>query len=300
MKSIENIKILVVGDIMLDKYTVGEVNRISPEAPVQIVDVKEEYSTLGGSGNVVRNIRKLGAQVDCLASVGNDFEGEIIKTKLKEIGVEDLTFSGSDRTIVKERIIADHRLVQMLRIDREIKKTVKPHLPIGILKKLKGDYDIIVVSDYAKGMITSELIKYLKTNYSANIIIDPKPINTWMYNDIFMITPNEEEWNQMQVASSYIMNPEYILQTMGKKGMKLIERDKECFIEAESVDVYNVSGAGDTVVAIMAVCISMELDILVCAKIANKCASYVVTQPGTSIVPKNKFMNIIDGYIQGE
>ena len=156
MNNIENIKILVVGDIMLDKYVVGSVNRISPEAPVPIVNVKEEYSTLGGCGNVVRNIRELGAQVDCLTSIGNDIEGKDIIDKLEEIGVGNLVCFGSDISILKERIIADHRLVQMLRIDREVKKTVSAKLAINKLKISKNDYDMIVISDYAKGMITSE------------------------------------------------------------------------------------------------------------------------------------------------
>lgn len=300
-KKIENVKILVVGDIMLDKYVVGEVNRISPEAPVQIVDVNKEYSTLGGSGNVVRNIRELGANVDCLASIGNDGEGLTIKNKLKEIGVKDLTFLGSERTITKERIIAEHRLVQMLRIDREVKKNVSTKAAINRLKESLNEYHMIVVSDYAKGMITYELMEYLKEHQNVKIIVDPKPKNGFMYNGVFMITPNEKEWGSMQASSAYILDKvKYILQTRGSKGMRLIESDETWDIKAEPVDIYNVSGAGDTVVAVMAVCLSIGWSPLDAANIANKCAGYVITQPGTSVVPKDKFMNIIDNYIQGD
>lgn len=292
-ENVKSIKILVVGDIMLDKYVVGDVSRISPEAPVPIVNVKEEYSTLGGCGNVVRNIRELGAQVDCLASIAQDIEGKTIDQELTRIGARGLLCFGSDRTIVKERIIADHRLVQMLRIDREVKKTVLPKDAIDALKKSKDDYDMIVISDYAKGMITHELIEYLKENKSGHIIVDPKPEHAWMYNDILMITPNEQEWMSMQLSSRPgLRNVQYVLQTMGKKGMKLMEGHQEWFIEAEPVDIYNVSGAGDTVVAVMAVCISMGIDVDKAATIANKCAGYVVTQPGTSVVPSNMFEKI--------
>jgi len=302
-EDMKKVKILVVGDIMLDKYVVGRVSRISPEAPVPVVNVMEEYSTLGGCGNVVRNIRELGAQVDCLTSVGQDFSGKEIEQELLKIGAGNYLFIGSEKTTVKERIIAEHRSVQMIRIDREVKKKIDSDLAIKTLKTYSdNDYDIIIVSDYAKGMITYELMKYLKENIAARIIVDPKPQNGIMYNDVYMITPNEEEWNTMQLSSAYALtNVEYILQTLGSKGMRLIEMNEKTWdIKAEPVDIYNVSGAGDTVIAIMAICLSMGLTPLHSAKFANQCAGYVVTQPGTSVVPKNKFMNILGRYIQGD
>jgi len=291
MKQIEDIKILVVGDIMLDKYTVGEVNRISPESPVPIVEVIEEYFTLGGCGNVVRNIRELGAQVDCLASIGNDVEGLEIKNKLKEIGAKDLTCIDSKTTTLKERIIAEHRSVQMLRIDREVKDKVDSDLAIKIFEtKSNNDYDMVIVSDYAKGMITYELMKYLKENVKAKIIIDPKPQNGSMYNDVYMITPNEQEWNIMQLSSAYILNNvRYILQTLGSKGMRLIDGKDVAEIKAVPVEIYNVSGCGDVVVATISVCLSLGFSPIISARIANKCAGYTATLPGTSIIPKEKF-----------
>ena len=300
---IDQVKILVVGDIMLDKYVVGNVKRISPEAPVPVVNVIEEYSTLGGCGNVVRNIVELGAKVDCLASVGHDINSGVIAQHLLQLGVGTLLVTGSERSTLKERIIAEHRAVQMLRIDREVTKDVDADL---VIKKFesesKNDYSMVVVSDYAKGMITHKLMTYLKENVSAKIIIDPKPQHGVMYNNVFMITPNEQEWGSMVLSSAYVLdNVDYILKTMGPQGMALINRDgEEDLIKAEPVNVYNVSGAGDTVVAIMAVCLSMGFDPYTAAKFANHCAGYVVTQPGTSVVPKNKFMNMLGRYIQGD
>jgi rfaE bifunctional protein kinase chain/domain len=294
MKHIEDIRILVIGDIMLDKYIVGDVERISPEAPVPVVHVKEEYHTLGGCGNVVRNLRELGAKVDCLASVGIDLNGEIISEELKEIGANPFLFFGSTRSIVKERIIADQRKVQMLRVDWEDVMRIAPALPIDIHTRLcsKNEYDIVVVSDYAKGMITAGLMQYLIRVHKGNIIVDPKPINGGMYNGVFMVTPNEKEWESMMFSSAYnLNNVKHILVTLGSKGMNLIDNqtDESVSIQGDEVKVFNVSGAGDTVVAVMSACVSMGLSLVDAAKISNKCAGYVVTLPGTSVISKNKF-----------
>lgn len=295
MKPLKETKILVVGDIMLDRYIVGDVQRISPEAPVPIVNVMEEYMTLGGCGNVVRNLRELEVEVDCLSSVGLDIDGEAISEELKYIGARPLLFYGSKKSTVKERIIADQRKVQMLRIDREDVKPIESHLPIDILTRMtsgKSEYDKIVVSDYAKGMISHGLMEFLKHEQNADIIVDPKPRNGGIYNGVFMVTPNEKEWAEMIFASAYNLDRvKFILETRGNKGMKLINNINETSenIPAEAVDVYNVSGAGDTVVAVMAACLSIGYNTLTSAKIANKCAGYVVTKPGTSTVPLDVF-----------
>jgi rfaE bifunctional protein kinase chain/domain len=300
---IEDIRILVVGDVMLDKYVCGKVERISPEAPVPIVKVTNEYSVLGGCGNVVRNIAELGAKVDCLASIGPDEDGQIISRKLFDVGADPLLFMGSKRTIVKERIISDYRDVQMLRIDREEIEPVISRLAIDIFFRMncsKRNYDIVIISDYAKGMITEGLISFLKNELKCKIIVDPKPINRRLYDNVFMITPNENEYNEMALYSDPTLNSiEYILRTRGKHGMILEGEGQVWDIAADPVDVYNVSGAGDTVVAIMGVCLSMGFSPLESAKIANKCANYVVTQPGTSVVPKNKYMKIVEQYTSG-
>jgi len=296
MKNPEDIRILVVGDIMLDKYIIGEVSRISPEAPVPIVNVSEEYHTLGGCGNVVNNLRSLGAKVYCLASIGNDINGSLVIDELRQKGVGDLIMIGSNKTIVKERIVSNQRQVQMLRVDYESITPVDPVLSIKFLESIKDiDYNMIVVSDYAKGMITYELMQYLKGTGTA-IIVDPKPINGYMYNGVYMITPNEPEWFTMKVSSAYnLVDVSFFLITKGKDGMTLIENggDNHWDIGTEPVEIYNVSGAGDTVVAVMSLCISMGWKEVAAAYIANKCAAYVVTQPGTTTVTKEMFNQIV-------
>lgn len=296
MKSLEEIKILVVGDIMLDKYVVGDVQRISPEAPVPIINVTDEYETLGGCGNVVRNLRELGCAVDCLASIGLDPDGAIIEDELKKIGVRPLLVTASRMTTVKERFIADHRQIQMLRVDREYIDLVNHHRLIDLMKeRTRDNYNIVIVSDYGKGVVSYELMVYLKYHQNADIIVDPKPQNSGLYNGVFMITPNEKEWRDIRTRPYHLQNIKFILETKGNKGMRLIENQRsiEHDIPSEDVPVYNVSGAGDTVIATMGVCLGAGLDVLTSAKIANKCAGYAVTQPGTSVVPKKIFLENI-------
>ena len=294
--------ILVVGDIMLDHYVMGEVERISPEAPVPIVHVDMEFSTLGGCGNTVRNIRECGANVYCLASVGTDEYARQVINKLDDIGAIQMLVRQSRITTVKERVIASERKVQMIRVDREYKKSIDANYAIDSLADYDVDYDIIVVSDYAKGMITKELMDHLHT-LNKPIIVDPKPKNFKLYSKVFMITPNEKEWETI-VADTFPHPPnsmDYILLTEGSRGMTLIDNNDKSHTKIEStpVDVYNVSGAGDTVVSIMAVCLSMGWNPIDAANVANRCAAYVVTQTGTSVVPKSKFLEVATDYKAG-
>jgi len=283
MKKLENVNILVIGDLMLDTYLVGEVHRISPEAPVPVVNIINKYSTLGGAGNVVRNIRELGAKVTCIGRIGNDKAGSIIKHTLLKSGVNPRLIVSDDITTQKTRIIAE-RSVQLLRIDEE------DWVATNLNKiNLKGEFDIIIISDYDKGMIIPELLEMVK-KLNTRIIIDPKPsdgITKW-YNDVYMITPNKKEYLKMNKTFPDVLTSiENILVTLGQDGIKVISKtqNKLYDVEGEKVNIHNVSGCGDTVTSIMGVCISMGLDVMTSTKIANSCAGYVATQPGTSVVP---------------
>lgn len=293
MKSIEETKILVVGDIMLDKYVECKIERISPEAPVMVAEVINEYHTLGGCANVVRNLRELGVNVDCLSSIGSDIDGEIIKEELKNINTRSLLFYGSDQTTVKERIVANERKVQMIRIDRETIKPIEAKFPIDIFVRMCHEpYDMIVISDYAKGVVSRGLMEFLKSEQNANIIVDPKPKNSGIYNGVFMITPNEKEWREISSSSTYnLNNVKYILETKGDRGMTLVDNINKTSDEIASIPipVFNVSGCGDVVVAVISGCIAIGMDELTSAKIANKCAGFTATLPGTSIITKEKF-----------
>ena len=292
-KRIEDITILVIGDIMLDKYVLGYVERISCEAPVPIVNVIREYSTLGGCGNVVSNISSFGANVICIARIGNDLAGQEIKDTLTDLNVKhNLIIDYDSPTIQKERIVSDDRQIQMLRIDREDIKNVDNSISEQLIEELdNNDIDIIVVSDYAKGMITQNVMSYLKGS-NIKVIVDPKPCNLYLYQDVYMLTPNQKEYEEMILSSSTRFdNCKYILKTKGKHGMILYDQSTNKLVKIAStpVNVYNVSGAGDTVIAAMSVCLAAGIDPITSAKIANDCARYAVTQPGTSTVPKELF-----------
>ncbi len=290
MKHIEDINILVVGDIMLDEYIYGTVDRISPEAPVPVVKVTGTHFSLGGCGNVVRNIKELGANVTCVAAASNDRYGKILRALLKESGVE-ARLVDVQTTTRKTRIVGKPNDTQMLRLDDEETDYIESkHVSID------GDYDMIVVSDYAKGMVTADITDRLKST-GIPIIVDPKPKNIWLYDDVFMITPNKKEYDEMCLSDyvhPFTHNIKYILKTLGKDGMELLQDGvMGVSIPLTPINVYNVSGAGDTVVAIMSVCLSMGISVHKSAIVANECARYVVTQPDTSVVPRRMFNTMI-------
>jgi len=299
VKSPSKVNVLVVGDIMLDTYIIGEVERISPEAPVPILEVKEEFQTLGGCGNVVRNLREIGASVTCLSVIANDKNGNLIEEELNKIGATSLLYNGAKTTTTKERIIASARRIQMLRVDREKIEQIEFSILKKLLKNDNQKYDIIIVSDYAKGVISKELISYL-IDMNSKVIIDPKPKNVHCYRDAFIITPNKKEFKEIKFHDKDIKNHvDYILETRGREGMILHGKKYMWKIKAQEVEVYNVSGAGDTVVASLAICISMGWDIIDSAVIANRCAGYVVTKTGTSTVPKHLFEKFMTEYVRG-
>lgn len=288
-KEIKDLKILVVGDIMLDHYIYGDVVRLSPEAPVPVVNVTHEYDVLGGCGNVVRNIRELGANVTCMCSIGPDKAGLIVEKQLDELGVSKIMFKENNNvTTVKSRVVSNDGLVQMLRMDTE--KVVNTRCN---RLNLPDEYDIIVISDYAKGMITREVMDSLKA-LNTTIIADPKPKNIHLYEDVYMITPNGKEYDEMD--HHVFGSIKYVLKTLGKYGMELITDEAKRKIAATPVRIFNVSGAGDTVIAIMSVCLASGVKPYLAAVVANKCAEYVVTQEGTSVISKTIFKEMLSRF----
>ena len=292
MIDLSETKILVVGDIMLDHYICGNVERISPEAPVPILKVTNEYSTLGGCGNVARNIRQLGPIVVCLSAHGTDSSGNEILELLQYQGISSRCIKKDEyiKTTKKTRVVSGSQEVQMLRIDDEF------YIEYDLSEQIKlipNDIDLIVVSDYNKGVVTKELMDSLR-KLNKPIIIDPKirKDSEILYDKVFMITPNKKEFENMIMPS----NVEFILKTLGEYGMELIGYGDNTYIQSTPVPVFNVSGAGDTVVAILAICIANNFDVLTSAKIANDCAKYVVSQKGTSVVSYNIFQNIMEKY----
>lgn len=288
-------KFLVIGDLMVDRYLISNVEKISQEAPVVIANVKFQYDVLGGAANCARNISTITGKdtVDVAGHVNmHDEAGGVLRDLLKNEGIY-FYFMGSNThkpTTIKERVFADHQ--QLIRIDIEDKEEIffdnEPEHDFFIKLDPKK-YDYIIISDYAKGVVTRSLMDWLAP-YANKMIIDPKPENWSKYpSGVLLSTPNKKEHHEMRYVQEM---PQYILVTKGKEGMTLHSDQWSKDIESKDVPNCEVIGAGDTVAATIAISLSRGVDIIRAAKIANACAGYVVSQPSTAVVPKEVYEDI--------
>ncbi|MDZ4383435.1 MAG: D-glycero-beta-D-manno-heptose-7-phosphate kinase, partial [Thermodesulfovibrionia bacterium] len=310
-KKISNTGVLVIGDIMVDHYIRGKVKRISPEAPVPVVEVTEENILLGGAANVAHNIQSLGGKVFISGVVGNDNMGEILTGKFREKGIQtDGIIIEQDRaTTVKTRIIGHNQ--QVVRFDKETRSeisnlTLKRILEyvVSCLPKIKA----IIVSDYCKGVITKNLIKKLLgiTNSSVFIAVDPKIGHFDYYNRVSLITPNVneasfgsgvniEDENSLIKAGKVLLKKlqcRAVLITRGDEGMSLFEKNgKVTHIPTFAKEVYDVTGAGDTVIAVFTLCHSAGTSLKDAAIFANRAAGIVVGEVGTTVVTPEKIIS---------
>ncbi len=304
LENFKNKKILVVGDIMLDKYIWGEVSRISPEAPVQVVNVKKETYAPGGASNVASNVSALGGKAFMLGLAGNDEAKEILLKELNKRAVNtDGIFADRDKpTTQKVRIVG--RGQQLLRVDYEdrehMHRDIENFLIKFVEKKIK-EIDAVVVSDYAKGVVTEKLIEFLagaaKKSGKA-VIVDPKPAHMALYSGVTLITPNNaeasemagiEEGNDEAVRAIGLkllkaLNTNVLL-TRGEKGMSLFEKNwGVTHIPAKAKEVYSLIGAGDTVVATIALAVACGASLKEAATLANIAAGIKVGKIGTASV----------------
>jgi len=309
-------KILVVGDLMIDRYLWGTVDRISPEAPVQIVLVKDESVTLGGAGNVVNNLICLGAGVWVAGVTGKDDNGKLLSRKLNELGVDSqgIAWEEDRQTTVKTRIIAANQHV--VRIDRESRKKINPSTEDYIKKFLKEkipDVDLVLVSDYGKGLVTkdlmAEIIQKVK-KYDKRVIVDPKGLDFSKYSGASLITPNKKEASHVsgiEILDDLTLNSAglqilektdigSLLITCGKDGMVMFERDKKPYkISAKARQVFDVSGAGDTVIAVLGLAIALGISLKSSAAIANTAAGLVVGKVGTATISQQELADALRG-----
>ncbi|MBC2695297.1 MAG: D-glycero-beta-D-manno-heptose-7-phosphate kinase [Desulfobacteraceae bacterium] len=307
-------KILVVGDLMVDEYLWGYVDRISPEAPVQVVSVKNENYTLGGSGNVVNNLVELGAKVSVIGITGTDRHGNLLLKKLNEIGADTTcVVQDPDRpTTRKTRIIAANQHV--LRIDRETKKEISAktfELLAGFIEEKVSSVNLVLISDYGKGLITnsllSKLIGYAEKQKKITIA-DPKGLDFSKYSGVSLLTPNKKEaalatGAEISNKSALIEAGNKILDTVcinnllitcGKDGMILFEKNKEPYnISAKARQVYDVSGAGDTVLAVIGLALASGASLKDSAAIANTAAGIVVGKVGTATVASKELASAL-------
>ena len=292
--------ILVIGDIILDEYWFGSSNRLSPEAVVPVVNIEKKDTRLGGAGNVANNVKSLGCDVHLITSFGNDDKGIIISDLLKKKSINYTNISiKKNYTNSKIRIISSNN--QIVRLDNDMhnsrnKILNKKILDANIIKKIKK-ISLIIISDYDKGIVQKDINKILKIANQKNVpvLVDPKSNDISKYRNCSLITPNLKELNKLiseyqdneyflkkirKVANQHKI--ENILITLGKKGMHLINSKENLKFKSINQEVFDVSGAGDTVIASIAVFLKMGIDLVRAVKLSNIAAGLVVKKIGTS------------------
>lgn len=305
MKILKNFSpnILVIGDLMIDHYLWGSCERISPEAPVQVVDIAKETTVLGGAGNVINNLRVLGAKVSVGSVIGDDDNGVELVRMLKNIGVDTnniITLQGR-KTSKKSRVIASSQ--QVLRYDKESKEDISKTASDEIINSLKetvSDYDAVVLSDYGKGVLSQDLcqgIIKLCNKESVKVLVDPKGSDYSKYRGAYLLTPNKKE--AITATSIDIKDKESLkkallklkqecdlaisLITLSEDGIATYDNEMKIF-PTVAKEVYDVTGAGDTVIASIAFALSAGKSIDEAAAFANLAAGVVVGKIGSATV----------------
>ena len=295
-------KVLVIGDLMIDHYLWGSANRISPEAPVQVVDIDNESTVLGGAGNVVNNLRALGCNVGVISAIGKDEAGSELKEMLNSIETKSYLIEQKNRkTSKKSRIIASHS--QVVRYDKESKEDITEESCHAIFEEFKFivyDYDIVLLSDYGKGVLTSKLtlnlIEYANSK-NKRVLVDPKGDDYSKYFGAYLLTPNKKE--AQEATKIDIKNNDSLLDalqslkqtanltipliTLSEDGIAILDENNK-IINKPTVarEVYDVTGAGDTVLASLGYCLAQNLDIGKSLEFANLAAGVVVGKLGSA------------------
>ncbi|MBO0737658.1 MAG: D-glycero-beta-D-manno-heptose-7-phosphate kinase [Alphaproteobacteria bacterium] len=309
-------RVLCIGDVMLDHYVYGQVERVSPEAPIPVLCIEREMKTLGGAGNVLRNLRALGAAPSFISVVGNDEAGrEIGRLVEAQDGAEAHVLVQFQRTTtVKTRYIAGNQ--QLLRADRESSIPLDPHIREDLLRlarELVADHAVVIVSDYAKGVLTEgvalEIIRAAR-EAGAYVIVDPKGGDHIRYRGAHLLKPNRRELAHatgmpvatdleiVEAARALIERCGFdaVLASLGAEGSVLVSADGTVHIQRTEVhEVYDVSGAGDTVVATVAAALAGGSNLADAARLANVAAGVVVSKIGTAIVYARELTAALNG-----
>ena len=319
LKRFPRVKLLVVGDIMMDQSILGKVSRISPEAPVPVIIAEVENFNLGGAANVAHNIRSLGGVVSLCGIVGDDENGKKMYRRIAKRGIQTQgIFTEQGRqTTVKTRIIAHHpHYQQLVRIDRETtdhpKASTFRNLSKFLTEKME-DFDGVVFSDYGKGLLTRKLIQTIISRARQSrklIMVDPKVKNFFFFKGATVITPNTNEASEAsripvtdQVSVEKIgrsllkkLKCNALVITQGEKGMTIFEPHQKPYpVPTVAKEVYDVTGAGDTVIGTMALALGTGPHVSVkdAASLANYAAGIVVGKVGTAIVSSEELLKVI-------
>lgn len=304
-------RVAVVGDVMLDRYELGSVKRISPEAPVPVVEWEGRRFAPGGAANVALNVAALGGSCDLLGVVGQDREGEQLRSLLTQQGVktESLVAVNTRPTSLKVRVIAHNQ--QMLRIDRECRKALSKEESERLCAHLAthlDQYDVVVISDYGKGVVGGDLVQrciHAVRAAGKPVLVDPKGSDYARYRGATLLTPNWQEAGQaagLEIVDDMSLTAaarclfetaacEHLLITRGAHGMALFLHPESCeAIPALVRNVYDVTGAGDTTVACLALALAGGFPLLEAARLANVAAGIVVSKLGTSTVSAEELL----------
>jgi D-glycero-beta-D-manno-heptose-7-phosphate kinase len=309
-------RVLVVGDIMADHFIWGKVSRISPEAPVPVVDVKTDNFTLGGCANVLNNIHAMGGRVHLAGVVGSDETGKRLLSAFRGLGVDTggiVVETGRPSTL-KTRIVAHGQ--QMVRFDREDRKPIQAKSISKILsyiESLRDDLGALVISDYNKGVVTRSLLEGIRNTLAGRPVftcVDPKQRDFSLYQGFDIITPNHIEagyaaGEEMQNGQDHIRvgmkllqqhNIKALLMTRGEEGMSLFERNgriKHTEFPAQAREVFDVTGAGDTVIGVLALSMAAGASFREAAYLANHAAGIVVSKVGTATATREELKRVL-------
>jgi rfaE bifunctional protein kinase chain/domain len=292
-------KVLVIGDLMIDHYIIGESNRMSPEAPVPVVVPIKKYSVPGGAGNVALNLAAMKAKVSCIGVIGNDNWGkELISLLDGNIDVSNIIISEPLTTTLKQRTYLQGK--QILRVDEEEQLDSSYDIKVNsLVNDILYKFDIIILSDYNKGLLNKNTITHIlniANKHNIPVIVDPKKSNFSYYNGANILTPN---LNELSKASKITITDDesiikscqnlikdnrfkYIVTTKGENGMIIVGKDLIKKIEPYKIKSPDVTGAGDTVVSLLALMYSNTKNIEVSANIANIAAAFTVSKAGTT------------------
>ncbi len=308
--------VLVVGDVMVDHFIWGKVSRISPEAPVPVVDVQKDSILLGGCANVLNSIYAMGGKVYVAGVIGSDNVGKGLVEELRrrEIETTGILVEKGRPTTLKTRIVAHGQ--QMVRFDKESRKPIPQNSTRKILeyvKSLQNKIGSIVISDYSKGVISRDLVQGIKEivrDAKIYICLDPKQSDFSIYEGVHVVTPNHHEAQRAagmeiadkndlkQVGASLLnkYNFQALLITRGEEGMSLFEKGRNItctHFPAQAKEIYDVTGAGDTVIGVLALSLAAEASLQEATNLANQAAGIVVGKVGTATVSQEELMQVL-------
>jgi rfaE bifunctional protein kinase chain/domain len=321
LEKMAGVPILVVGDILLDRYTWGKVDRISPEAPVPVVQVVRMEDRLGGAGNVVRNLVNIGAKVSVTGLIGDDADGQVVINLFKEAGADSsgVLVDSSRPTVLKSRVIAVTQ--QVVRIDREVLDPARPEISkklTGLIQERIGDSRAVILSDYGKSAVTADVLQALTAAYdqgtlglkSRPLFVDPHPRNYDRYRGMSVAKPNRKEAEAASGrgikgiedafdAAGILLKKwgaEIMVITLGEGGMVVRRADTSDGLHLETMarEVFDVSGAGDTVTAVFTAALAVGAGPVNAGILANIAAGIVVSEVGTAAIKLDKLREQVE------